>query len=267
MDFKAKRILLSVPGMEQASARRDLVYKTVGDLALQLDLYLPAGTPDGARLPAVVLVHGDAPWEVLSDAKDWGQYRSWGELFAAAGLAAVTFTHRSTERMTRVAEATSDVVDLLAYIRQHAAALQIDDGRLGLWVCSAGGPVGLTPVLTGAAGPLRCASALYALLDIGAGRVPPGLTSEELRPFSPLAALEQAEAVPPLQVVRAGQDHPDFTGSADRLVAAALARNIDLELVNYPEGLHAFDLRNDAERSRQVMRRVVAFFQEHLLGD
>ncbi|MFZ5814040.1 MAG: alpha/beta hydrolase [Bacillota bacterium] len=262
MDFKARRIVLPTPGPDQVEIRREIVYKSAGALTLKLDLYRP--TAPGPH-PAVIFVHGDAPGPVLADAKDWGQYRSWGELTAASGLAAVTFTHRSTERLTRAEEALSDVTDLLAYVRQHAGELGIDPERLGLWVCSAGGPVGLTPVLTGAAGPIRCAAALYPLLEIGPDRVPPGLTLEELRPLSPLSALERAEApVPPLLLVRAGQDHPNFTQSAERFAAAALARNLELELINYATGHHGFDLVNDEERSRQIIRRVVDFFRERL---
>lgn len=265
MDFKAKRIVWSVPGMDQVAVRRDLEYKTAGDLSLKMDLYLPAGTPDGARLPAVIFVHGDAPWEVLGDAKDWGQYRSWGELAAASGLAAVTFTHRSTARLTRVAEAMSDVTDLVSYVREHAAEFQIDAGRLGLWVCSMGGPVGLTPVLTGAAGEIRCTAALYALADYGPGMLPSGVDAESLRPFSPLAALEQAAgSLPPMLLVRAGLDRPEFNQNIDRFMAAALGRNLDVELINYPAGFHAFDMRNEEERCSQILRRVIGFFQERL---
>lgn len=265
MDFKAARIVLAEPRADRVQVQRDLVYKQAGDLSLKADVYLPAGTPTGARVPAVLLVHGDAPWEILHDAKDWGQYQSWGELIAASGLAAIAFTHRSTERLQYLPDAVSDVIDMAAYLREHAADLGIDGDRLGVWVCSAGGPVGLAPVLKGMAGPVRCAAALYALLDIGPGRMPEGVPAEAVRAFSPVAALEEShESLPPLLLVRAGQDHPDFTQSAERFIAAALARNADVELINHPAGYHAFDMRNDDERSRQIIRRVLTFFHEWL---
>lgn len=251
--------------MEQVVTHRDLVYKTVGDLQLRADIYLPAGSAPDSRLPAVLLVHGDAPWEILFDAKDWGQYRSWGELFAASGLAAVAFTHRSSARLTRPEEPLSDVIDLIGYVRRSAADLQIDPERLGLWVCSAGGPAGMTPLLTGDAGPIRCAAALYALLEIGPARVPPGVEPDALRPYCPLTTLQTNQIeVPPLLIVRAGQDHPDFTRSAERFAAAALARNLDLELMNYPGGHHGFDVGDQGERSQRILRRVVEFFRQHL---
>jgi acetyl esterase/lipase len=265
VDFKAARIVLAEPRADRVQVRRDLVYKQAGDLSLKADLYLPAGMQTGARVPAVLLVHGDAPWEILHDAKEWGQYQSWGELIASSGLAAIAFTHRSTERLKYLPDAVSDVVEMAAYLREHAADLGIDADRLGVWVCSAGGPVGLTPVLKGQVGPVRCAAALYALLDIGPGRMPEGLPPETVRQFSPVAALAESQGpLPPLLLVRAGQDHPDFTQSAERFIAAALARNADVDVINYPTGYHAFDVRNDDERSRQIIRRVLTFFHEWL---
>lgn len=265
MDFKAKRIVLSSQQMDQVHVRPDVVYKSIGNLSLKADIYLPPNIPASTQVPAVIFVHGDAPWAILSDAKDWGQYRSWAELTAASGLAAVTFTHRSTERMKHVSDAVSDVVDLITYVRNHAAELSIDADRLGLWVCSAGGPVGLAPVLNGQAGPIRCAAALYALLDIGPERIPEGVSAESVRSFSPAVVLEEAQGlIPPLFVVRAGQDHSDFVKSADRFCAAALARNTDLEFINYPAGHHAFDLQDEEERSCQIIQRVITFFHERL---
>lgn len=265
MDFKAKRIVLSTALPNGAHVRRDIVYATAGDVSLKADLYLPPQASAGSPVPAVLFVHGDGPREILGDAKDWGQYQSWAELTAASGMAAVTFTHRSTDRLTHVADAVSDVIALIRYVRVHAKEFCIDPERLGLWVCSAGGPVGLAPVLSGQAGPIRCAAALYALLDIGTGRIPEGTPPESLRPFSPVSVLEEAEGpIPPLLLVRAGQDHPDFPVATDRFCAAALSRNADLEIINYPAGRHAFDIQNDEERSRQIIRRTVGFFRERL---
>lgn len=265
MDFKAMRTVLAAAESAHVQVRRDVVYKHAEGEPLLADLYLPAEIPEGMRLPAVIFVHGDGPAELLQDAKDWGQYRSWATLAATAGLAAITFTHRSTERLTRAAEATGDLLDLIGYVREHGSDLQINPDRIGLWVCSAGAPLALPPVIGGQAGPIRCLAALYPLLDIGEGRIPPGLSPDVIRPYSPLAALEGAEGrLCPMLLVRAGLDHPDFTQSADRFAAAALLRNLPLELINYLTGHHAFDLRDDNAESRRILRRVLTFFQEQL---
>jgi len=37
-------------------------------------------------------------------------------------------------------------------------------------------------------------------------------------------------------------------------------------LVNHPNGPHAFDLMDDSETSREVVRRVLGFLKFHLVG-
>ena len=37
------------------------------------------------------------------------------------------------------------------------------------------------------------------------------------------------------------------------------------EFINHPDGQHAFDIFDDDERSRSIVRRTLAFLQEHLL--
>jgi hypothetical protein len=65
--------------------------------------------------------------------------------------------------------------------------------------------------------------------------------------------------------VRAGRDQvPGLNATLDRFVAAALTRNLPVTLVNYPSGPHAFDIDDDCEASRQVIRQVLAFLKLHL---
>ncbi|MCB0009168.1 MAG: hypothetical protein KDE04_22035, partial [Anaerolineales bacterium] len=65
---------------------------------------------------------------------------------------------------------------------------------------------------------------------------------------------------PPLLLVRCGADElPGVNDSIDAFTAAALARNIPLELINYPAGVHGFDISNDTDAARQIIRRILAF--------
>src|SRR5947209_1553857 len=125
-DFKSKRIVYTIPAMEDAIIQKDITYKVVDDRELKLDVYYPPDYEGEARLPAILFVHGDGSPEFLKDAKDWGCYESWGQLVAASGLIAVTFNHRSTQSLTRLYEAAGDVDDLISYVRDHAGTLGID---------------------------------------------------------------------------------------------------------------------------------------------
>src|SRR2546428_10541786 len=117
--------------MDQTDRLRDIPYKSLPSGRLLMDIYRPAGH-EGSALPAVILVHGDGPPDWLKDIKDWGQYVSWGQLLAASGLATVTFNHRSTEGWTRIADAASDVDDLIALVRAKASTWSINPDRVAI---------------------------------------------------------------------------------------------------------------------------------------
>jgi hypothetical protein len=60
-DFKSKRVVYAIPYMEEVSDQKDIVYKVVDENELKMDVYYPADSEGEARLPAVILVHGDGP--------------------------------------------------------------------------------------------------------------------------------------------------------------------------------------------------------------
>jgi acetyl esterase/lipase len=65
-------------------------------------------------------------------------------------------------------------------------------------------------------------------------------------------------------VVRAGQDRPALNRTIDEFVTAAEARGLPVELVDHPDGHHAFDVLDDTDASREAIRQVLAFLREHL---
>jgi acetyl esterase/lipase len=80
-------------------------------------------------------------------------------------------------------------------------------------------------------------------------------------------SVEDLPQKPPLLIVRAGQDRmPRLNETLDRFLSKALARNLPLTFVNHPDAPHAFDLFDDTETSREIVRQILAFMQFHLSG-
>ena len=255
------RVVLRVPGMDTVVVRRDVVYRTVSGQPLHMDVYSPPGPP--RAWPAVVLVHGGPI--PRTGAKNMGVFVSYGELLAASSLVAVAFDHRFLAP-NRLVDAREDVAALVAHVRSGAGALGIDPDRLALWAFSGGGPF-LTAPLRERPAWLKAVVASYAVLDLQ--QPPPGAddgTSAEMRrDFSALTGLgEDARSAPAILVARAGLDHPWLTEGTDRFVQAALARGATLDLLNHPGGRHGFDVLDDDARTRQIIRRTLAFLQDHL---
>ncbi len=231
-----------LPDPDRVELRAGLVYAEAGGRELVMDLYLPAGRAPGSRPPAVLLVHGEADPALLRSVRGWGQYTGWGRLLAAEGLAGVAFEHRA------VAEAgfeavVAEVGAALAAVRDRAGELGLDPDRLAVAGFSAGVP--LTAAAVADAGvALRCAVLCYGPLD----NLAPG------------------PELPPLLVVRAGQDRPELNRSIDEFLAAAEAGGLPVELVDLPDAHHAFDIVDDTDAARAAIARVLGFLRAHLAG-
>jgi hypothetical protein len=179
-----------------------------------------------------------------------------GRFVAASGMVAVTFNRRSSEGGVRAAEAEAEVRAMLVGLHTDGPTHGIDGARLGVWVSSAGPPTVLPMLLRERPRYVRCLVVYYGLMDV-----------PDLPLYSPVAALQEAvdvDGIPPLLLVRGGQDRPVFLVSLDRCVSVAFARNIAFELLNHADGEHAFEVRTDTRRTREVIARTLAFLSCHL---
>jgi len=192
--------------------------------------------------------------------KEMASYISWGQLTAASGLVAITYTNR---------EPVADIHALLEYVGQNAAALGIDETRIGVWACSGNVPLALSVLMQKASDDLKCAVLCYGLmLDLdGATRVADA--ARQWGFVNPCAG-KSVDDLPkdvPLFIARAGQDQmPHLNETIDRFMVKALSGNLPVTLVNHPTAPHAFDLFHDSETSREIIRQILAFMRFHLLA-
>ena len=94
----------------------------------------------------------------------------------------------------------------------------------------------------------------------------PALTQEVLDEFSAASRISKLQtAIPPMLIVRAGLDDAAINRSIDRLVAAAIAKNVSLDFLNHATGHHAFDILDDTVRSREIIQTTLDFMKIHLM--
>ena len=254
---RSMAVVCELPGMDQVQVGHDLLYKTVGGNALYANVYAPPGErgPDGL-LPAVLFV-----------GRREAQYTSWGKLVAASGLIAVTFDYSPVGYYGHLREPEQDVLDLLEYVRSQGASLGIDANRLGIWAASSQPMLGWRMVLRDAPPFIRRLVSYYGALNLEQL-----LTEADapevwalLREYSLVSYLGlHPQALPPMLIARAGRDHHLPNQSIDTFVAEALRQNAPIEVMNYPEGRHGFDALDATDRSRQIIRRTLAFLKIHL---
>ena len=253
-----KKVLYEIAGMDRVSVRRDIEFRTTAAGPLTLDVYRPPDAPAGSLLPAVVFLIGfsdvGARKYLGCAAKEMESFISWAKLVAASGLVAITHTTGT--------DPATDTPAAFDYVVQNAASLGVDAKHVGIWACSGHGPTALSVLMRGGAARPKCAALLYPYTIDLDGRTDVA-DAQKAWGFANPAAGKTAGDLPmnvPLFIIRAGLDQ--FAGlnvALDRLVAAALDRNLPLTLVNYATGSHAFDVSDHSEDAREIVRQTLAF--------
>ncbi len=262
----AKPLNYSVPGMDKADVRSDIVYRQDGADELKMDIAMPPGMGADERRPAVFFIHGGPLGRSFSPKpKDWGVFKSYGRLMAASGLVGVTFDHRYYGMKEEDLERSfADVEEAIRFVRSNAAAYHVNPDRIALWAFSGGGPH-LTIALRGQTPYIRCLVSYYAVLGFKEREGASKEAGQALARFSPLARLSSPPAyIPPVLIGRAGLDSPDINWSVEQFILRMFALNADINLLDHPQGRHGFDLYNDDAQTRDVIAATVAFVQSRL---
>lgn len=244
MSLYEKRVVYTMPGMDDLTVRRELPF---GD-GLSMDVYAGERTAGAVVIVAGYPDPGFAKF-LGGPFKDMGSSVSWARLIAASGMTAITYTNR---------EPVADLAALLRHVREHASELGLDGQRIGVWASSGNVPLALS-ILPDS---IRCAALFYGLtLDLDGSTA----IADAAKQFGFANPGAELPVDVPLFLVRAGQDQmPGLNDALDRFVAEALRRNAPLTLVNHPAAPHAFDLVEESEASRGIVRQALAFLQAHL---
>jgi hypothetical protein len=253
-----KRVQVQMPATESVEVRHQIPYGGTGQT---LDVYYPAVAASSAR--AVILVSG------LSDIgaqqffgcriNEMESVISWAKLFAASGVAAVTYTTGE--------DPTSDVRTLIDHLAQSGDEIGIAAGRVALWACSSHVPNGLG-LLMAAPQRIACAAFCYGfMLDLdGSSAV---AEAQRKWRFANPARGKSVAGLPsdvPLLIVRAGRDaFSEINPSIDRFVAHALARNLPIQLVNHATGAHGFDVDEPGPTTERLVEQILTFVRRNLL--
>lgn len=251
-----KKIYYEADNTEKVKINKDLEYRErIDNREFLMDVYTPHNLKKDTKLPAVILVHGEADMPKI---KDTGYYDSVGRLVASQDFIAVVFNHRVLVGGATISEVVSDIEAAIEYVIENADELRIDKDNIGIWAFSGGVPPATYIGLTNSSYNLNCLVVYYGLMDYT------GLTSEVDEKYLPLKVLE-AESINklPIFIARAGKDFR-INITLDSFVNKALANSFDITLFNHAEGVHAFEIYNDDARTREIIKGTLDFLKEHL---
>ncbi len=113
----------------QGRVAKDLVYRSVGDKKLKLDVYMPQQT--SSPVPVVVWIHGGA-W------RSGDKEKPPALPLINRGYGVVSINYRLSQEAIFPAQ-IEDCKAAIRFLRSKAALLGIDPNRIGVWGSSAGG--------------------------------------------------------------------------------------------------------------------------------
>ncbi|MEV4622182.1 hypothetical protein AB0J74_26160 [Asanoa sp. NPDC049573] len=226
-------------------------------LAGNLDLYLPAGP---GPHPVVLLIHGGPiPADLGTPPRGWPVKHGYAALLVEAGVAAAVVDHRLHVVDTPdgpTVDAVSAAADVAVAAETLRAHPDVDGDRVVYWVFSGGGLLSADWLRDRPAW-LRAIFLSYPLLASPAPHLP---EQERLRldpRFTPIEAVASAGAdAPAIVLTRVGRERPLLAGFVDEFITAAA--KAPLEIIDVPDGQHAFDVLDDTDQSRAALRTTVA---------
>lgn len=260
LELHQKPIFYQIPEMKDVVCHKGEIYYSADNMDLEADIYTPPGLSRSSKLPLVILTNNypETFWNNSSVTfKDWQMIISWSKLIAASGMVAVAY-------QTNYSPSEAD--SLISYLSRNAAKFNIDINRMAVFGCSANA-LAAQSLTQNDEYDIKCAIYYYGVL-----LTPDQKYYAELDTISSygfyFSGLRKISKIPkniPLMVVRAGMDqYPIINEAMDHFVAEAIRSNAQLTFINYSEGQHDFDVLDDTEESRLIIRQTVDFLTTHL---
>jgi len=215
---------------DSSFSRRNIIYNPGSPESYSFDLYKPAR--QSGSLPIVIFVNvvgkmlGSAPF------RDHPQYVGWGKLITSIDYAAAVMESDPKKPIESFDK-------LIAYLQKNATTLGLDATRIVIYSCSANVQAGMS-ILTDPKRPYLKG----ALVFYGSGNV------------------NQYRMDLPVMVFRAGLDNRNLNTSIDEIVAGAIGRNAPWSLVNGSVLHHGFEVVDDNEQSRSLVRQALTFISD-----
>ena len=257
-----KNIAASFPDFDYAP---NVVYKQVGDQALQLDILTPKELK-AAAAPVLVYIHGGG----------WGggdRYRMQRPDISGvfnrcgkAGIICASIEYRLNNEKATAFDSAVDCKDALRFLVKNAAQYHIDPARMGTIGGSAGGHLSLVtalgapkdfpgdPALAGHdPAALRCEVAYYPATDFTdsalAGRFlgpratmmfggPPEKKADVIRLLSPVYLIQKGST--PVYCFHGDKDTTLSVENSRRLYAKGKAVGADIQYTEVKNGAHGF---------------------------
>ena len=262
---KPKEIVVAyeLPGMDKVIVKSDVPYLTNPESSLKMDIYYPPKFDFKSKIPAIVVVLGytdEAGKKLIgSKFKNSSWLVSWCKIIAASEMAAIMYESE---------DPVNNILSLEKYLQSNRDKLMIDMDRVGAYVCSAHTPTAVTHILNSSNNIYKCLAIYYGMIlnrDFEFLSQIDTLSQKMGFKTPRLSEPKEWNKNVPILFVRAGLDNVPYLNQAFKnFYEKALDQNLPITSINYSNGLHGFDLYNDNDTTRQIIRTTLDFWKFHL---
>lgn len=250
---------------------RKILYKTVGDRKLYLNVFDPPGFKPTDKRAAYVAIHGGG-WTGMTPR----YFYPFADHFAKLGMAGFSIEYRlaSTARKSTVFDCVKDARSAIRHIRSHAAELGVDPDKIVVAGGSAGGHLASATSLFSnvneatddlSVSPEAAAMILYyPVIDTSAKGYGQKKIGDRWKELSPVDNVRPG--LPPTLLLHGTGDTVTPFPGAKLFTERMKSAGNDIQLITHKDGRHGyfiFDLKLFAE----AMKQTEAFLKEQKLLD
>lgn len=237
-DPDSTKLVYQTPDMGRVKIVPDIVFTRVDTMALKVDLYYPPSWDGQTSLPAVVFFNSGN-----LHLYRWGGYRDWARLVASHGMIGILYQSKPFATFEQMGETVHDAEALVAFLRNHQET-GVDIGRLGLWASSGNVTSAMDFVQTSEGASIKAFAIHYGMSN---------------------KTIDQFRRDLPVFYVKCGWDNFMAEQRGDAFVTKAVNDwEIPFQFVYHPTGQHAYDVLDNDETSRSIIRQNIEFYERHL---
>jgi hypothetical protein len=222
-------IVYTVPDMDAVQILQTHYLRNDGKTP-RMDVYYPPHYQFNEPLPGMII------FSIRTSSMHKASYVSWAQLLATFRMAVITY--EATEERT-------DYLALRQYVSTATSFLKITSSRIGV-VAFCGALNHLSNILP--------SLPHDGLMNIACGIFFSGIVASPRR-YRPMF---------PVLLVDSGRDYAVCTQSFARFRKYAPDYGITHDILEYPDGVHRFDVVQDTEDSRTIIRQMLAYIHKTL---
>jgi hypothetical protein len=229
-------LIFAIPEMDKICVVKDLSYKCVKEKKHHFDICYPINYDKEKFYPTVILVSGGSGDTLKLNENFREGFISWGKLLATSGLLTLHFIWNY--------KCSEDITDFIAFVRENSDKFNIDKDRIATFSFSRGVNLSIDNILESNSGFLKGMVIYY-------GKMPNSLRNE----FK--------TNLPPIFIAMAGNDKFFSPDCNDKFIDKYGNATIIQKMI-HETGEHAFDIRNNDERSIELIKKTVEFLNNVL---